>query len=85
MFGFGEEVASTGDTNVTQDLGAVSIPEGRLLSFPNTIQNRLAPFSLLDNSKPGHFKFLELFLIDPNLLIISSANVPPQREDWWKD
>jgi Protein of unknown function (DUF4246) len=23
--------------------------------------------------------------VDPNLHIISTANVPPQRRDWWRD
>ncbi|KAJ6184217.1 hypothetical protein N7519_005518 [Penicillium mononematosum] len=57
---------------------------GRLLTFPNTLQHRVSPFSLADNTKPGHRKILALFLVDPNLRIISSANVPPQDELWWK-
>lgn len=45
----------------------------------------MSPFSLEDRSKPGHRKILALFLVDPNIRIISSANIPPQREDWWKE
>jgi hypothetical protein len=52
------------------------------LTFPNILQHRVSPFSLADRSKPGHRKILAFFLIDPNRRIISSANVPPQREDW---
>lgn len=45
----------------------------------------MSPFSLIDRSKPGHRKFLAFFLVNPYLRIISSANIPPQREDWWSD
>ncbi|KAJ3569056.1 hypothetical protein NP233_g5304 [Leucocoprinus birnbaumii] len=33
-------------------------------------------------TKPGHRKILALFLVDPNIKIISTANVPCQRQDW---
>lgn len=46
------------------------------------LQHRVAPFELLDKTKPGHRKILALFLVDPHIRIISSANVPPQRADW---
>ncbi|KAL4794973.1 hypothetical protein BDV19DRAFT_379114 [Aspergillus venezuelensis] len=62
--------------------GVVSCHQGRLLTFPNTLQHRVPHFSLCDRSKPGHRKIIALFLIDPNRSIISTANVPPQREDW---
>lgn len=32
---------------------------------------------------PGHRKILALFLVDPHVTIISTANVPPQQKDWW--
>jgi len=38
---------------------------------------------LADPSKPGHRKILALFLVDPNIRVISTANVPCQRKDWW--
>ncbi|QRD87231.1 hypothetical protein F9C07_222 [Aspergillus flavus] len=64
------------------ELGSVLCQEGRLLTFPNTVQHRVSSFSLADRSKPGHRRILALFLVDPHRRIISSANVPPQREDW---
>lgn len=67
---------------MTQDLGGVVCREDRLLTFPNVLQHRVSPFSLADPSKPGHRKILALFLIDPKMRIISSANVPPQQEEW---
>ena len=83
VFGFGEDVDGNGyNRDITQDLGAVACKEGRLLTFPNTVQHRVSPFSLVDQSKPGHRKILALFLVDPHRRIISSANVPPQQEDW---
>jgi hypothetical protein len=82
VFGFPDSVEGNGDTNITQDLGAVSCKEGRLLTFPNTVQHRVSPFSLADPTKPGHRKILALFLVDPHRRVISSANVPPQRADW---
>jgi hypothetical protein len=82
VFGFNDEVVGNGWTNITQNLGAVLCKEGRLLTFPNTVQHRVSSFSLADPSKPGHRKILALFLVDPHRRVISSANVPPQREDW---
>lgn len=59
--------------------------EGRLIAFPNVLQHRVQPFSLQDRSRPGHRKILALFLVDPHQRIISTANVPPQRNDWWAE
>ena len=33
--------------------------------------------------KPGHQRFIALWLVDPNRRIISTANVPPQQRNWW--
>ena len=57
--------------------------ENRLLTFPNTLQHRVKPFHLADSSKPGHRKILALFLVDPNIRIISTANIPVQQRHWW--
>ena len=35
--------------------------------------------------KPGHCKILALFLVNPNICIISTANIPCQHQDWWAD
>lgn len=68
-----------------QEIGDVVCKQGRLLTFPNILQHRVSPFELEDPSKPGHRKILALFLVDPNIRIISSANVPCQRRDWWEE
>lgn len=82
IYGFSEDVDGTNDVQVTQELGGVRCREGRLIAFPNKLQHQVSSFSLADRSKRGHRKILALFLVDPHRRIISSANVPPQREDW---
>jgi Protein of unknown function (DUF4246) len=82
VYGFGPEIEGNNDTQITQDLGSVLCREGRLITFPNILQHRVAPFALADRSQPGHRKILALFLIDPHMRVISSANVPPQQEKW---
>ncbi|KAJ5988379.1 hypothetical protein N7481_003589 [Penicillium waksmanii] len=82
VYGF-DEANSRGETNITQELGGIKCDEGRLITFPNTLQHRVSPFQLADKSKSGHRKILALFLVDPHRRVISSANVPPQREDWF--
>ena len=73
------------DAPKIQELGHVSTPEGRLLAFPNVFQHRVSPFQLRDPSQPGHRKILALFLVDPHVKILSTANVPPQQRSWWEN
>ncbi|KAH0565668.1 hypothetical protein GP486_000942 [Trichoglossum hirsutum] len=68
-----------------QDVGEIICKEGRLITFPNILQHRVNPFRLEDTSQPGHRKILAIFLVDPHIRIISTANVPPQRRDWWAE
>lgn len=84
VYGF-DEPSQFGDQNITQELGGVNCREGRIITFPNTLQHRVSPFTLSDPSKPGHRKILALFLVDPHRRIISSANVPPQRDNWLRE
>ena len=66
-----------------QHYGSVETRERRLLAFPNVFQHRVSAFALRDKTKPGHRRFVVLWLVDPTTRIISTANVPPQRADWW--
>jgi hypothetical protein len=66
-----------------QYVGNVVCKEGRLLTFPNILLHRIGPCKLIDPTIPGHRKVLVLFLVDPNIRIISTADVPPQQRDWW--
>ncbi|KAJ3523414.1 hypothetical protein NMY22_g11454 [Coprinellus aureogranulatus] len=68
-----------------QTLGSVETREGRLVTFSNLMLHQVQPFKLADPTKPGHRKILALFLVDPNVSTISTADVPPQRRDWWAD
>ncbi|KAL2862298.1 DUF4246 domain-containing protein [Aspergillus lucknowensis] len=82
VFGFEPYLGRADSGDITQFLGGVECQQGRLLSFPNTLQHCVEPFELADRTKPGHRKILAFFLIDPSRRVISTANVPPQREDW---
>ena len=66
-----------------QEIGSVETREGRLLTFPNVLQHRVGPFKLADPTKPGHRKIVALFLVDPNIKVISTAHVPCQQQEWW--
>ncbi|KAG5762781.1 hypothetical protein H9Q72_009110 [Fusarium xylarioides] len=68
-----------------QDIGSVLTRQDRMLFFPNVYQHHVSPFELVDKSRPGHRKILALFLVDPQVPIISTANVPPQQRDWWAE
>ncbi|RAL16006.1 DUF4246 domain-containing protein [Aspergillus homomorphus CBS 101889] len=63
--------------------GSVPLPEGRLVSWPNTYQSRQEPFRLVDPSQPGNLTLIKLRLVDPHYRICSTQNVPPQQDDWW--
>ncbi|KAK3068378.1 hypothetical protein LTR53_014111 [Teratosphaeriaceae sp. CCFEE 6253] len=80
LFGIANEAAAV------QELGAgVRTREGRWIAFPNVMQHRVGRFGLQDASQPGHRKILAMFLVDPHIPILSTANVPPQRGDWWAE
>ncbi|KAK7741270.1 hypothetical protein SLS63_000823 [Diaporthe eres] len=66
-----------------QNYGSVKTPQGRLLAFPNIFQNRASSFRLADPTRPGHQRYIALWLVNPCCRIISTANVPPQQQDWW--
>ncbi|KAK3991074.1 hypothetical protein QBC44DRAFT_57751 [Cladorrhinum sp. PSN332] len=68
-----------------QNYGTVLTPEGRLLAFPNVFHHRVSGFKLADPTKPGHRRFIALWLVDPCTRIISTANVPPQQAEWWAE
>ncbi|KAF1809915.1 hypothetical protein P152DRAFT_383276, partial [Eremomyces bilateralis CBS 781.70] len=68
-----------------QPVGRILARQSRFLAFPNIFQHRVAPFRLQDRTKPGHRKIVALFLIDPYVKVISTANVPPQQRDWWAE
>lgn len=68
-----------------QCTGSIRCTVGRTVMFPSTVQQRLVHFRLTDKTKPGNLRALVFYLVDPNIRIISTANVPPQRLDWTMD
>jgi hypothetical protein len=68
-----------------QELGQVLTRQGRILAFPNVLQHCVHNFRLKDETKPGHRKILAMFLVDPHIRVLSTANVPPQQKDWWSE
>lgn len=73
------------DGPTLQNIGHVLTRQGRLLTFPNTLQHLVEPFQLADPSRPGHRKLLALFLVDPNIHILSTAHIPCQQQEWWAE
>ena len=68
-----------------QYIGSIDTCEGRLLTFPNILQHQVQPFTLVDCTRPGHRKIIALFLVDPGIRIVSTANVPCQQREWWAE
>ena len=52
---------------------------------PIKSQHRVSGFSLQDRTKPGHRRFIALWLVDPHQRLISTANVAPQQLNWWAE
>ena len=65
--------------------GSIKCSVGRTVMLPSTVQHRLTRFELKDKSKQGYTRGLAFYLVDPNIRIISTANIPPQRLDWTLD
>lgn len=72
---------SPGDAAI-QEPGKIRCFLNRMVMFPSTVQHRYEEMELVDNSKIGTVKVFAFFLVDPNIRITSTANVPPQRLDW---
>ncbi|RXW20319.1 hypothetical protein EST38_g5546 [Candolleomyces aberdarensis] len=68
-----------------QWVGSVEMKQGRLISYPNILQNKVEPVTLQNIQQPGYRKMLILYLVDPNVRIISTAEVPWQRFSTWRE
>ncbi|CVL12995.1 uncharacterized protein FPRN_15031 [Fusarium proliferatum] len=75
---FGTELT---DVPAIQQLPMATNVEGRLFVFPNVFQHKVPPLKLQDPSRPGHRKFIVLWLVNPQKRIISTANVGPQQKE----
>ena len=67
---------------LNQEWGSIVPQADRCIAFPNTYQHRVAPFELVDKTKPGVRKILVFFLVDPTIHITATRYVPPQQPDW---
>ncbi|VUC23569.1 unnamed protein product [Clonostachys rosea] len=87
QFDYAEQIYGTDfkQTTAMQYYGRIETKEGRLLAFPNVFHHRVSDFERVDETKPGHRRFIALWLVDPETRIISTANVPPQQQSWWLD
>jgi hypothetical protein len=77
---FGTE--SMCDEPAVQEIGSIATRHGRIIAFPNTMRHKVEPFGLADRTKPGHRRYLVLWLVDPHMRIMSTADVPPQQLSW---
>ena len=68
-----------------QNIGSVWMTQGRLITFPHTMEHCIEPFELVDPSLPGHHRFVVLYLVDPHYRVCSTRNVPPQQFHWWAE
>ncbi|EHK48605.1 hypothetical protein TRIATDRAFT_163275, partial [Trichoderma atroviride IMI 206040] len=66
-----------------QVLGRARVHPDNAVFYPNVYKHRHGAFSLVDRTKKGHLKYFKLYLVDPGIPIISTANVPPQQYGWW--
>ncbi|KAH9940085.1 uncharacterized protein BXZ73DRAFT_43335 [Epithele typhae] len=76
MYGLGN-----GDP-LNQVLGHIVAAEDKCVAFPNVYQHHVDPFELEDKTRPGHRKILALFLVNPDVRILSTTDVPPQQLEW---
>ncbi|KAK4863157.1 hypothetical protein LT330_001935 [Penicillium expansum] len=68
-----------------QTLGSVGTNQGRFLAWSNSLRYKTRPITLDDKSRPGHQRFISLFLVDPHYRICSTQNVPAQQHKEWRD
>lgn len=86
-YGWMEQVYGTrlNGGDCLQRYGKIETKQGRLLAFPNVFHHRVSHVELDDMSKPGHRRFIALWLVDPRTRIINTGNVPPQQKSWWME
>ncbi|KAH9940080.1 uncharacterized protein BXZ73DRAFT_43065 [Epithele typhae] len=67
---------------LNQVLGHIVATADKCVAFPNVYQHHVDPFELEDKTRAGHRKILALFLVNPDVRILSTTDVPPQQLEW---
>lgn len=80
LYGNLNDGTSAAQTN-SVELGHVLTSKQKCIVFPNTMQHKLSPFTLQDKNKPGHCRFIVMFLTHPNIRVPSTAEIKPQQFD----
>ncbi|KAJ6780655.1 hypothetical protein PWT90_01315 [Aphanocladium album] len=70
---------------VFQELGTVKLPEGRVVTYPNTLQHKFETPQLKEPGRTGCIQFMQIHLVDPHYIVCSTRYVPPQNLEWWKE
>jgi hypothetical protein len=60
-------------------LGLIKCEQGNSVVFPNSLQHRVKEFKLQKKRKHGERTIICFFLVDPNVRITSTADIPPQQ------
>lgn len=63
---------------LNEELGDIETCENKCIVFKNDVQHKVANFELKDINKNGYRKILVFFLIDPNVKILSTKDIPYQ-------
>lgn len=64
-----------------QRLGSIQLSQGRLLTFPSTLESSLT-IRMQGGHETGHLRWVKIHLVDPHYRICSTANVLPQQRCW---
>jgi len=67
---------------LSQPLDGMVTKQDRCIVFPNIYQHQVQPFELEDKTRSGTRQILVFFLVNPQLEVLSTTNVPPQQKDW---
>ncbi|KAK6505703.1 hypothetical protein TWF481_007595 [Arthrobotrys musiformis] len=64
-----------------QEIESIRLKDNRAIVYPNIHEHRLAPFHLLDPSKPGFTKLLIFYYCDPSSshTLQTTSQIPPQQ------
>ncbi|KAF3260620.1 hypothetical protein TWF192_009901 [Orbilia oligospora] len=65
--------------NSIQEIEPISVKENGAIVYTNIYESRIAPFSLVDRTKPGRLKLLVFHLCDPNADLSTTRDIIPQQ------